>query len=592
MNDRQSPTTDYSLDGTPFRLVPLLTGREGYSYWLEMGNRSVLVDCGRDWDALSIRLPKQPDAAIISHAHRNVVGGLLGFSFAFPDCPVYATTITFSSLAVEDSAGFNWVALAFRQSTSLGDSLFLTFEPAGHLPGAAVTILTVTTDSQGLPKADTDTDGQRSPNETLSAGHTCIVTSDCALTASRFQPSLPLAQLRQWQPEVLAVSGALGAEKWPTRKAAEAGLIEHFQEAIAANHTVLLPLPDMGIAQELLFAISTNSRFRQVPSKLMVWLDAAIAAGCERYRVLLPHLPRAVRNYARDRPLFIQESKQLSIALLPEEDRERQKALQSPSLVFCHACASAEEWAAIWHHLSPKRTRYLRLPEVELAIPIEQWPSDLAAGMQVIDGAWHSLSDRNSLKQIVHTLKPQHLIFTHGKEGSLKALAQLPEFRDRYLTYAPQDGDEIALNLAAIEAANPLGVTAAEPVAYEGEVEETICIHTGKIEGVEVRLPPEIMDDPRWDALSETGLVTARWDGDLLVLRGLSSRALQREAASYGATAQRGERGSGECSGCAYYARVRSTPNTKPQCTQPRSPLYGVTVSPQGSCPDFKPADR
>ena len=239
----------------------------------------------------------------------------------------------------------------------------------------------------------------------------------------------------------------------------------------------------------------------------------------------------------------------------------------------------------------PEQTLYLRLPEVELSIPLEQWPTDLVSNMLVSDGGWHSLSDRNSLKQIVHTLKPQHLLFTHGREQRLQELAQLPEFRDRYLTYAPQHGDELAINLAAIEASESGETSATEPTIYEGEADETISTNTGKIEGVEVRLPPEVMDDARWDSLSETGLVTARWDNDCLVIRGLSSRALQRESLSCGVDRQH-DRGAGDCSGCSFYARVSSAPNAKPQCTQPNSPLYGVTVSPQGSCPDFKPAER
>ncbi|MEO0354261.1 MAG: MBL fold metallo-hydrolase [Cyanobacteria bacterium P01_A01_bin.3] len=594
MSDRPS-STDTSLtntsppEGAHFRLLPLLTGQEGYSYWLEVAQHAILLDVGGDWDALSARLPRTPDAVILSHAHADVAGGLSGLMHCFPNCPIYATMATFEGLGIGMGDRANRQALAFRQPVSLRDDLFLTLEPAGHLPGAAVTILTVA-NNRATPLSESDANTVPSI-ATLSSGRTCIVTGDCALTASRFQPGLPLAQLRQWNPEVLVVGGALGAQKLPARKGAESSFMQTVQAAIAAQRTVLLPVPETGIAQELLFAIASNSRFRQGSSRLRLWLDDAISAGCDRYRDILPHLPKSIRNYARDRSLFIQDGKRLSIAPLPVVDADRQAVLQSPGIVLCHAAASAEEWDAIWRHLIPDRTLYLRLPEVELEVPIGQWPSDLVAGIQVSDESWHSLSDLNSLKQIVHTLKPQHLVFTHGREKRLQELAQLPEFRDRYLTYAPQSGDEMSLNLAAIEASDPVDTSATELPIYEGEADETICIHTGKIEGVEVRLPPEVMDDARWDTLSETGLVTARWENDCLVIRGVSSRTLQQESFSFGADKQH-ERGAGDCSGCAYYARVSSAPNAKPQCTQPSSPLYGVTVSPQGSCPDFKPVGQ
>ncbi|MEM9567967.1 MAG: MBL fold metallo-hydrolase RNA specificity domain-containing protein, partial [Cyanobacteria bacterium P01_E01_bin.34] len=394
-----------------------------------------------------------------------------------------------------------------------------------------------------------------------------------------------------WNPEVLAVGGGLGTQKFPARKGAESDFMQTVQEAIAAQKTILLPMPETGIAQEVLFAIASNSRFREELSKVCLWLDDAIVSGCDRYRNILSHLPKSIRNYAHDRPLFIQDGKRLSIAPLPAVGIERQTALKSPGIVLSHAAASVAEWNTIWRHLVPDRTLYLRLPEVELEIPVEQWPSDLVTSMQVSDVGWHSLCDRNSLRQIVHTLKPQHLIFTHGKHRHLRELAQLPEFRDRYLTYSPQYGDEISLNLAAIEAINSADTSVAELKVYEGEADETLCIHTGKIKGVEVRLPPDVMDDDRWDLLSETGLVTARWENDCLVIRGVSSRSLQRESFHYGTDKQQ-ERGAGDCSGCAFYARVSSAPTAKKQCTQPSSPLYGVTVSPQGSCPDFKPVGQ
>ena len=47
---------------------------------------------------------------------------------------------------------------------------------------------------------------------------------------------------------------------------------------------------------------------------------------------------------------------------------------------------------------------------------------------------------------------------------------------------------------------------------------------------VTITLPEAIAADPRWQDFADTGLVEARWQGEELVLRGLSQRELLTQA--------------------------------------------------------------
>jgi hypothetical protein len=48
-------------------------------------------------------------------------------------------------------------------------------------------------------------------------------------------------------------------------------------------------------------------------------------------------------------------------------------------------------------------------------------------------------------------------------------------------------------------------------------------------DGVQLMLPDTLKDDPRWERLIDTGIVQLRWQGDDLVLRGLSQQNLLRQ---------------------------------------------------------------
>jgi Cft2 family RNA processing exonuclease len=575
----------------PLRLFPLGTDprRQGCAYWLEIGSYCLLLDCGLPAPALLKALPGIPDAVICSHAHFDHVQGLPGFYRRYPQVPIYATPVTAHLASGLWERGI-WPdydreirfppfrALPFGQAREILPHLMLTFFTAGHLPGAAATLL---------------------QNTQTTPAQTCLYTGDCSLASTRFAPGLDLSALRHWQPDVLLIEASLGSTRHPPRRHLENRLVERLLGALAAGQTVLFPLPVLGLGQELIFLLKAHHRFTQASQELTVWVAPGLAAGCDLYERLLPYLPEPVRNFATYQPLFWEDRLQPRVQPLTAVDPLPQ------GLLLCDADADPEAWEPIWLRLlaQPQRScLLLRLPEVELATPFEQWPAPLRSRVGVEWLAWHSHNDVGHLAQIVHTFRPQHVVLVHASPQQAQELADLPELCNRYHVHCPQPGHWLELVDSRLQTLVKPSEFLGDPgVRYEGEVEE-IWQEQGSprsLAGVQVRLPPQITEDPRWAAWAETGLVEARWQGSELVLRGLSPRELIRpaEVAPSSGLVLRPKpapvfaAGGMRCQSCRFARQSLSAHTQVLRCDQERSPLYRLQVDPQGSCPYHQPRE-
>ncbi len=138
--------------------------------------------------------------------------------------------------------------------------------------------------------------------------------------------------------------------------------------------------------------------------------------------------------------------------------------------------------------------------------------------------------------------------------------------QNRYHLHSPGAGTLVEL---------PIGDTFVQPAAppetnYEGELTELETLVT-------ITLPNTIATDPRWQNFGDTGLIEARWQGEELVLRGLSQRELMTQRSNARVPIDL------ECCGNCLYMRGQ-------RCWNPASPLYGFKVTPEGYCPVFEPA--
>ena len=118
----------------------------------------------------------------------------------------------------------------------------------------------------------------------------------------------------------------------------------------------------------------------------------------------------------------------------------------------------------------------------------------------------------------------------------------------------------------------PIGDIFLQPVApetnYEGELTELGTVVT-------ISLPDVIAADPRWRQFADTGLIEARWQGEEIVLRGLSQRELLNQSSDRYTFSDL------SCCGTCRHQRGQ-------RCWNPMSPLYNFKVTLEGYCPAFE----
>ncbi len=528
--------TQTTLEGlsTTLACLPYGTGRdqEGLCLLVRMGPYRLLLDCGR----LPPLTAEQPPAdwAICSHAHADHAHGFLGLHRRYPQLPIYTSEPTGTLLTLnwpEEAVEPFWETLAWRSPLQLAPDLQVQLFPAGHLPGAAAVLLAY---------------------QTPERPYTLLYTGDFFLSNSRLVEGLSLESLRNLAPDVLIVGGRYGTARHPRRRQLEKQFLAQIEEALMRDYSVLLPVPPLGLGQEILMLLRSHHQF--TGRDLDIWVAGQVASACDRYLELLPQLPAAVQNFARHQPLFWDDR------VLPRVQRFQPDRSLGPTRFPCLLLTDDERaWQAC-----RDRSRWLLLqPEgLDPATEFPGWSEELAALPQE-SYLLPDHSDGRNTTQLIHNIRPQHAVFIRGQAADLADLTSLEELQSRYQLHSPAAGTVVEL---------PVGDRFLQPETpparpLEGEIEETE-------HGLSITLPPSLAASPRWAHFADTGLVEARWQGEELVLRGLSQRELLRQ------TQAPPLRADGDCCRqCRYQQGQR--------CGNPRSPLYGFKVLPEGYCPAF-----
>ena len=535
--------------GTELECLPYAVHHqdEGVCLVVRMGPYRIMLDCGiANLSCLSVKSkPALPaDLVLCTHAHPDHARGLLALHQAFPSLPIYASEATTQLLPL------NWSkvnlrnlpqfcqALPWRSPVEFQDNLTAELFPAGHLPGAAAILLTYTTSQRN---------------------YTLLYTGDFFLSNSRLVEGLPLEEMRGLQPDVLIVEGSYGTARHPHRRSQENQLAERINRAIANSTSVLLPTPTLGLGQEILMLLRSHHNF--TGRNLDIWVDGTVADGCDAYLELLPHLPTSVQNFARHQPLFWDERVRPRMRRLPADPQQRQTVGQTPCIII------TDEAADLGQYCQPQTGSWLiLLPEKPGRLASDTARSDSAnaptVSVETYLLAQHS--DGPGLTQLIHNLRPQHVIFVHGSPAYLADLTSLDELNHRYHLHTPAAGTLVEL---------PIGETFIQPAPpetnYEGELNELGTVVT-------ITLPEAIAADPRWRHFADTGLVEARWQGEDLVLRGLSQRELLNQSSD-----RLNWSDLKCCATCRFHRGQR--------CWNQASPLFGFKVTPEGYCPAFAP---
>jgi Cft2 family RNA processing exonuclease len=518
---------------------------EGICLLVRMGPYRIILDCGMgDISSLLKGLTKSAeqrnssipaDLVLVSHAHPDHARGLLALHEAFPLLPIYASEVTSKLLSL------NWLdqdspeippfcqALPLRSPVEFQEGLVAELFPAGHLPGAVAILLTYTTQERT---------------------YKLLYTGDFFLSNSRLVEGLRLEELRGLQLDVLIIEGTYGTSRHTHRRNQENQLAERIHRAIADHFSILLPTPALGLGQELLMLLRSHHHF--TGRDLDIWVDGAVAIGCDAYLELLPHLPPSVQNFARHQPLFWDERVRPRVRRLQAE--HRQTVGHAPCIVLTDSTADFSQYC------QPDSGPWLILLPEKIDIKVNK---KYAAPTTVEGYLLAQHSDGPGTTQLIHNLRPQHVIFVHGSPTYLADLTSLEELQNRYHVHSPAAGILVEL---------PIGETFLQPAApetnYEGELTELGTVIT-------ITIPDAITADPRWRQFADTGLIEARWQGEELVLRGLSPRELLNQ------NSDRFTASDLDCCGTCRHQRGQ-------RCWNPASPLYNFKVTLEGYCPAFE----
>ncbi|MGB6297025.1 MAG: MBL fold metallo-hydrolase, partial [Rivularia sp. (in: cyanobacteria)] len=466
---------------------------EGMCLLVRMGPYRIMLDCGlEDISPLTKKLKKsaRPDSTplpadivLVTHAHPDHARGLLALHEKFPLLPIYGSEVTCKLLPL------NWLGqnsqesyhyfqtLELRTAIELKENLTVELFPCGHLPGAVAILLTYTTSERA---------------------YKLLYTGDFFLSNSRLVEGFRLEELRGIELDVLIIEGSYGTARHPHRRNQENQLAERINSAIANGSSVLMPTPALGLGQELLMLLRSHHHF--TGRDIDIWVDGNVAAGCDAYLELMPHLPPSVQNFARHQPLFWDERVRPRVRRL--EDSQRSNVGNSPCIILTDYTTDLKQYCqpetGSWVILQPEKTG------------IEASQLNVLGTVESYLLAQHS--DGPGTTQLIHNLRPQHVVFVHGSAAYLADLTGLEELQNRYHVHSPEIQTLVQL---------PIGDTFLQPAApdtnYEGELTQLDT-------AILITLSDNLKNDPRWQQFADTGLVEARWQGEELVLRGLTQK--------------------------------------------------------------------
>lgn len=522
---------------------------EGVCLLLNIGKYRILLDCGLEDLQVLLKQDQFPaDLVFCSHAHEDHCRGLLQLHQAYPKLPIYTSEVTAKLLPFhwidedidkDNSGNLDWCqTLPWRSPKNINIDLQIELIPAGHLPGASAIIITYTTPDRS---------------------YKVMYTGDFSVSNFQLVEGLSIENLRGLAPDVLILEGSYGTVRHPHRRLQEKQLMDRVNLALAQGKNILLPVHPIGLGQEILKLLRSHHQF--TGRDLDIWVDDSIAVICDIYLELLSQFPLSVQNFAKHQSLFWDERicPRMSRLNSPDSLTSSKKTgvflANYKSNLWQYLTSETEEWLVLLPE-HPQEYSHSKLPQLELL--------DNLSYVTIETYLLAEHSDGRNTTQLIHNLRPQHVIFVHGSLSYLLELASLEELCNRYQIHSPVQ--EILVEL-------PIGdrfvqPKPPQPIYYEGELNEMGS-------AIAITLPDSITSDLRWKNIADTGIIQARWQGDELVVRGVSQRELLNSNSQARISSDLDC-----CNRCRHYSNQR--------CWNQFSPLYGFKVIPEGYCPVFE----
>ncbi len=547
---------------------------------VQIGPYEIVMDAGtrpKGSDPLpAFELLERPNLMIITHAHLDHIGALPIFHRDFPDVPMICTHGTREIAHVMLTDGLKVQAAQQKE----GNEDFGQVFSADDLDRTLFTLQTqpVGVDFSPLPGLTV---------RFIHAGHivgaACIYmkygnrsilyTGDYNTTSSRTAEGLKLADLPE--ADILITESTYGADTHPSRRSQESDLIKAIVEVVGAGGNVLIPAFALGRAQEIILAIRTSALFHSV--NVPVYVDGLVREVTDLFQNQLELLPAAVKNFAKTQSPFFSEKSSPRIISIGSQ-KERPLAIAHPSVVIASSgmltggasigyakILLERENAAIFisgYTDEESPGRFLQSLEPGAEIELDGTPLTVRAKIQRFNLSAHA--DRVGITQVIHRVNPQHLILIHGSKSALHELSRAGDLRDKYWIHIPEVGDTITFGQAPehLSKAQVARVDAGQEFELEIEAE---------FDGAWLRIADSVLEDPRWQHLAATGLLSAKWTKGGLMLKPASHKSFAVDSAILS--------GMDCCAVCEFFDGYL--------CRGEESPLYKRNVDPTAKCPVF-----
>ncbi|WP_309741852.1 MBL fold metallo-hydrolase [Chamaesiphon sp. OTE_20_metabat_361] len=543
---------------------------------VQIGPYEIVMDAGtrpKGSDPLpAFELLERPNLILITHAHLDHIGALPIFHRDFPEVPMICTHGTREIAHVMLTDGLKVQAAQQKQ----GNEDFGQVFTADDLDRTLFTLQTqpVGVDFSPLPGLTV---------RFIHAGHivgaACIYmeygnrsilyTGDYNTTSSRTAEGLKLADLPQ--ADILITESTYGSDTHPSRRTQESDLIKAIVEVVANGGNVLIPAFALGRAQEIILAIRTSALFHSV--NVPVYIDGLVREVTDLFQTQLELLPAAVQNFAKTQSPFFSEKSSPRIISIASH-KERPLAIAHPSVIiassgmltggasigYAKILLERENAAVFISGYTDEESpgRFLQSLEPGSEIELDGTPLTVRAKIQRFNLSAHA--DRVGITQVIHRVNPQHLILIHGSPSALHELSRAGDLRDKYWIHIPEVGDTITFGEAPehLSKAQVARVDAGQEFEVEIEAE---------FDGAWLRIADSVLEDPRWQHLAATGLLSAKWTKGGLMLKPASHKSMAVESAIAS--------GIDCCAVCEFFDGYL--------CRGEESPLYKRDID--GACP-------
>jgi Cft2 family RNA processing exonuclease len=579
---------------------------------VQIGPYEIVMDSGtrpKGSDPLpAFELLDRPNLILITHAHLDHIGALPIFHRDFPDVPMICTHGTREIAHVMLTDGLK-VQAAQQRRTLVGfpdvksGCAFGRFPPDKSAPSSATRqrqgnedfgqVFTADDLDRTLFQLQTQPVGvDFSPLPGLTvrfihAGHivgaACIYmeygnrsilyTGDYNTTSSRTAEGLKLADLPQ--ADILITESTYGSDTHPSRRTQESDLIKAIVEVVANGGNVLIPAFALGRAQEIILAIRTSALFHSV--NVPVYVDGLVREVTDLFQTQLDLLPAAVQNFAKTQSPFFSEKSSPRIISIGSH-KERPLAIAHPSVIiassgmltggasigYAKILLERENAAVFISGYTDEESpgRFLQSLEPGSEIELDGTALTVRAKIQRFNLSAHA--DRVGITQVIHRVNPQHLILIHGSQSALHELSRAGDLRDKYWIHIPDVGDTITFGQA------PEHLSKAQVARVDAGQEFEIEIEA-EFDGAWLRIADSVLEDPRWQHLAATGLLSAKWTKGGLMLKPASHKSMAVDSAI--------SSGLDCCAVCEFFDGYL--------CRGEDSPLYKRDVDPTAKCPAF-----